>query len=369
MGIAALQANSVIESLSSPPPIDQTSTSGLIGAKPQKYSLDSIATSLSDIPSLATSQPQSTLRSAASVAHLSTAQNTSHHKGMSPLRAMLQIASVLGSAQSAEALCWCKDYLTKTYGDEYSTNSKQVPINIGCNDLDLKTECEETKFELVDFVNSVMRGADIAYFTPMQQANILSDTATDTKSTQQLKLSHERTVLANAVEDRAKPDCASGLHTTTPLSLKPALLEDPNNRKILSQWSWPVLEGEGSWDINQLQGEGFCYSNEILDSIQKALDDNTANLGLKVPGFSRPPDSQGLTPYTLRIMDHLVKANISSVLQDIIWDRIQTEPPDIRIPSTEFHSMVKEVIPSTPSNAIKTNFGVLLAAVALGAMV
>ena len=68
-------------------------------------------------------------------------------------------------------------------------------------------------------------------------------------------------------------------------------------------------------------------------------------------------------------MDHLVKANISSVLQDIIWDRIQTEPPDIRIPSTEFHSMVKEVIPSTPSNAIKTNFGVLLAAVALGAMV
>jgi len=270
-----------------------------------------------------------------------------HGPGINPKNLLVQAAVLLSSLPAAQALCWCKTYLAKVYSHDGHSYSKQVPLDIGCNDLDLKTECERGEWEINDFLSSVMRTADTNYFTPLQFANQLTTKPPTEKQDELLSLAHERNVLANAVEERARPDCASGLHTTTPLALKPDLLQNPDNRDILIEW--PILASEAPWDLASMQGEGFCYSDSLLAQIQDAKADNTINSNLTVTGFTpaNPSDSHILTPYTKRIMDRLIEKNVSSTLQNLIWDRIGTEPPDIRVPSADFHGMVKTLVPAT----------------------
>lgn len=129
---------------------------------------------------------------------------------------------------SAGAKCWCRGYRTH-HTDE---RSYSYQVNEGCNDHELQAVCQRGEDEIVDFIGSTMTYArtfgmnDTQHPRPQDAIN-------------QARLSYH-------IENRPRPDCATGLWTNTPLQT--------------DQWQ----------HYNPAKGQ--CYSAKLLDQC-KGLDE------------------------------------------------------------------------------------------------
>lgn len=141
---------------------------------------------------------------------------------------------VISNIQLAKARCWCIQFIR-------SGNSRWTrKIPTGCNDNEMKAECDRAEWELTDWVGAIMAYARTLAISHPEN------------STQQEGIN--QATLSYAVEaNRPVPDCATGLFTTTPL--------DNDN--------WEHLLED---DDDDGYHRGSCISKELLTECEKVRD-------------------------------------------------------------------------------------------------
>lgn len=227
---------------------------------------------------------------------------------------------------------------------------------MGCNDEQLKTECQSAKREIEDFVISYMEFLDDTYVRPsldlINRLYVADRLALEDYTTLRDIIAEQRNTASEGVEERLHPDCASGLWTDT------LYVDDPD----VDNWRMDY----NAWDLNDVRDRGICVSRSLESELEALMADNVVDRTLKID-TSLPFASEtnalmkvelekvsgnrkGLTPYSKRFMEVLLRQRNDG--QDIGGLGISTgrhyihfmlmraldEPPDIRLPTTELSS-------------------------------
>ncbi len=132
---------------------------------------------------------------------------------------------------SVLSACWCSAYIRSRHG------SHLYRVTEGCNDDEMRAECQRAEWEMVDWVNAVM-----AYDRTLTLAYPPED---------KKRAEKDQAALSYAIEEhRPVPDCATGLFTTSAVDG--------------DSWDYFIEDD----DADQLR-EGSCYSKHLLDECIK----------------------------------------------------------------------------------------------------
>lgn len=147
------------------------------------------------------------------------------------------------------AICNCANFVNE------DAKGKTYRRLAGCNDIELKTECQRAEWEMVDFVNGVMNFAQTLTIAHPSEDKIerggLLGIEIDANNLGELSEALEKY--------RPVPDCSTALFTTTPVKI----LQDRSN--LLPIW-------KEDYDDDDAPSEDFCISIEILKECESAQE-------------------------------------------------------------------------------------------------
>lgn len=221
----------------------------------------------------------------------------------------LVLFTLLFQTQEADARCWCVTFIR-------SYNSRWIrKVDTGCNDNEMKAECDRAEWELTDWVGAVM-----AYARTLAQAHPDDLTEQDAKN---------QAALSYAVEaQRPVPDCATGLFTTTHLD------DD----------SWKHTFGD---DDDDGFNRGSCISLELLNECEKVRD--------------------GMEEYIASVISELQESDASQDFVNLMKIRIQNSiTPTITCKTTDYH---QEKVEDNSSDVNTISLSLLLGMVSFTALI